>query len=179
MLDKVKQNRSVIDIIAIFVVALILAMPVFHKKVDLYFDDGSQHLMRAYHTNQTILQKENTNVIPSFTNGFGYSWNLFYGSLSSDLLMILGSIFTFQLGFKIAIFLLLFLAGMAMHKFVFELTDNRNTACLASFIYMTSPYFFTDLYIRHAMGEAMAFLFIPLVFLGLYQLLNTEKNHYY
>ena len=28
-------------------------------------------------------------------------------------------------------------------------------------------------------GECMAFVFIPLVFLGLYNLFNTEKNHYY
>ena len=66
-----------------------------------------------------------------------------------------------------------------MYKFVYGMCENHNTADLAAIVYMTSPYFFTDIYIRHALGEAVSFIFIPMVFLGLYNLLKTEKNHYY
>lgn len=75
--------------------------------------------------------------------------------------------------------LIVFLAGVSLYKLVYCMTDNRNTALLAGIIYITSPYFFTDIYVRHALGECMAFVFVPMVFLGLYHLFNTEKNHYY
>lgn len=180
MLHKIKENRKLVDCVFLLVVALMVSITMFQAKNDLYFDDGSQHLMRAYYSAQSILQNGEETVIPVFTNGFGYSWNLFYGPLSSDLIMALGVIFgNFNLGFKLATFLIFALAGIFMYKFVYELTENRNTALLAATIYITSPYFFTDIYIRHAMGECMAFVFLPMVFLGLYNLFNTEKNHYY
>lgn len=180
LLHKIKENRKVMDGAILLMIALILSIPMFDAKTDIYLDDGSQHLMRAYYNYKSILQNGKETVISSFTNGFGYSWNLFYGPLSSDFIMILGVIFgNFNFGFKIATFLILFFAGICMYKLVREMTENRNTALLAGIIYITSPYFFTDIYVRHAMGECMAFVFIPMVFLGLYNLFNTEKNHYY
>lgn len=175
-----KENRRYVDIVAILIVSFLLLIPSFNPKHDIYLDDGSQHLMRAYYTYQSILQNGSGNVIPHFTNGFGYSWNLFYGPLSSYLIMIMGVIFgTFNFGFKMALFFILFLAGWFMYQFVREMTDKENTALLAAMIYITSPYFFTDIYIRHAIGECMAFVFVPLVFWGLYNLFNTAKNHYH
>lgn len=180
MLHKMKENRKLVDGTFLLIVALIISIPMFRAKNDLYLDDGSQHLMRAYYNYQSILQNGKETIIPTFTNGFGYSWNLFYGPLSSDFIMVLGVISgSFNLGFKLATLLIFSLAGIFMYKFVYELTENRNTALLAGIIYITSPYFFTDIYIRHAMGECMAFMFLPMVFLGLYNLFNTEKNHYY
>lgn len=151
-LQRIKENRQVTDVVAILIVALILAIPIFYQNNNLYFDDGSQHLMRAYHTYKAILQNGSGKVISSFTNGFGYSWDLFYGPLSADLIMFFGILFrSFNLGFKIGMLFLLFLAGFFMYRFILEMMDNRNTACLAGIIYMTSPYFFTDVYVRHAM----------------------------
>lgn len=179
MLQKMKEKRQVVDVVFIITLAFILFLPMLNSQIDIYWDDGSQHLMRAYYTYQTMLENGSGNIIAAFTNGFGYSWNLFYGPLSSDIVMGLGVLLrSFNAGFKMALFLILSLAGLTMYQLVREMTDNANTACLASLIYMTSPYFFTDLYSRHAIGESMAFVFIPMIFLGLYNLFNTEKNHY-
>ncbi len=179
ILQQLKEKRKIIDVIAIGIVAFLLSIPNLSQNLNLYFDDGCQHLMRAYGTYQTILRGENWNIISDFVNGFGYSWDLFYGPLSEYLLLIFGVVTkSFNTGFKILTYLLLFLAGRFMYQCVHEITDNRNTALLATIVYITSPYFFTDIYIRHSLGEAMAFVFVPLVFWGLYRLFNTEKNHY-
>lgn len=63
-------------------------IPQFSPKADIYLDDGSQHLMRAYGTYQTMLQNGNCNVLANFSNGFGYSWNLFYGPFSTDCVIL-------------------------------------------------------------------------------------------
>lgn len=180
LLHMMKENRIVIDVLVIFFVALILAFPIFNKNTDIYLDDGSQHLMRAWGSYNSLKQNGTANVISSFGNGFGYSWDLFYGPLSTDLIIVFGMIFSsFNIGFKVAFAVIIFAAGAFMYKFICEMTENKNTALLAAIIYVTSPYFFTDIYVRHAIGEACGFVFIPLVFLGLYNLFNTEKKHYY
>ena len=180
ILHRLKENRVVVDSVVIFMVAVILIIPNFLQNTDIYFDDGCQHLLRGYGAYQAITNKENTRVISHFANGFGYSWDLFYGPLSEYCLIGLGIIFhSFNVGFKILLLLIMFLAGACLYKLVYCMTDNRNTALLAGIIYITTPYFFTDIYVRHALGECMAFVFVPMVFLGLYHLFNTEKNHYY
>jgi len=180
ILQKLKENRLITDIVIILISTTILLVANFNKSTDIYYDDGSQHLMRAFGSYQTLLEHKNINVISNFTNGFGYSWDLFYGPLSEYLQIVLGIIFkSFNLGFKMLIFIIMFLSGCFMYKFVYGMTDKRNTALLSGIIYITSPYFFTDIYIRHALGECIAFVFVPMVFLGLYNLFNTQKNHYY
>lgn len=147
ILHKIKEWK----ILLILVVAVILAVPIFHKNNDIYLDDGSQHLMRAYGTYKSLLQNGSGNVISDFANGFGYSWNLFYGPLSAYLIILFGVIFgSFNIGFKIVMFLIIVAAGACMYKLVCEMTENKDTAVLAGIIYMTSPYFFTDIYVRHA-----------------------------
>lgn len=151
LLNILKENRKLVDIIYILIISLILSLPLVSKNIDIYFDDGSQHLMRAYGSYQSIKQNGTQNVIQNFTNGFGYSWNLFYGPLSMYPIIIFGIIFgSFNSGFKILLFLIICFAGWFMYKFVNELTENRNTALLAGILYMTSPYLFNDIFIRHA-----------------------------
>lgn len=155
LLHNIKENRSVVDIVCLLFVALILSIPMFRFNHDIYLDDGSQHLMRAYGSYQSMKQNGNSNIISNFVNGFGYSWNLFYGSLSTDFIIMISLTFGgFNVGFKISMALTFFLAGSLMYKFVKEMTDNRSTACLAGIIYMTAPYFFTDIYVRHAVRRS-------------------------
>lgn len=180
LLQRMKENRIVVDIFAIFLVTVILMIPKFNKNTDIYLDDGSQHLMRALGSYQSMKQNGTSNVISNFANSFGYSWDLFYGPLSTYLIIIFGMIFSsFNIGFKVALWGIMFAAGACMYKLICEMTEKKNVALLGAIIYVTSPYFFTDIYVRHAIGEACGFVFIPLVFLGLYNLFNTEKNHYY
>jgi asparagine N-glycosylation enzyme membrane subunit Stt3 len=65
-----------------------------------------------------------------------------------------------------------------MYFFVKKITNDKNVGVLASVIYMIMPYHLNDMYIRSALGEFLSFIFIPLVFLGLYNLKNKEKNQW-
>ncbi len=44
---------------------------------------------------------------------------------------------------------------------------------------MMAPYHLTDLYVRNAIAEFASFMFIPLVFLGLYNIIKKEGKTWY
>ena len=181
MKEKILKYRNLIDILVIFLVACLIGIPLLNSKLNIYYDDGIQHIARALGTSESF--KENfwfPNVISSFSNGYGYSWNLFYGPLSVYGICLINLIINnFMISYKIFVFICMFLSGVFMYKFTKEISGNNDVGILASILYMTFPYHLTDLYTRNALGEYVSFIFIPLVFLGLYRLFFTEKRTYH
>ena len=179
--DKILKNRNLIDFFVIILVAIFLSIPLFNSNLNVYVDDGIQHIARAYGTYLSF--QENIlfpNIISSFSNGFGYSWNLFYGPLSTYGIVIINLVFSnFIISYKIFVYLCLFFSGYFMYKFINNFMENNNVALLSAILYMSFPYHLTDLYIRNALGEYASFMFIPLVFLGLYNIFYTSEKHYY
>ena len=98
-------------LITIFIIAVIVSIPLFWKDLDVYYDDGIQHIARAYATYISILNGEHTEVLSSLANGFGYSWDLFYGPFSTIMILIGKCITTtFIGGYKLTLFLGLLLS---------------------------------------------------------------------
>ena len=65
-----------------------------------------------------------------------------------------------------------------MYWFVSRLTKSKEVGVLAAILYMLMPYHLNDMYIRNALGEFLSYIFIPLVFLGLYKIFQKEKGIY-
>lgn len=181
MKEKILKHRNLIDILIILFVTCLIGIPLLNSRLSIYNDDGVQHLARALGTAESF--KENfwfPNVISSFSNGYGYSWNLFYGPISVYGMCLINLIIKdFMISYKIFVFICMFLSGICMYKFTKEISGNNDVGILASILYMTFPYHLTDLYTRNALGEFVSFIFIPLVFLGLYRLFFTEKKTYH
>ncbi len=67
-----------------------------------------------------------------------------------------------------------------MYNFMNEVTKKKGISFFAAVIYMTFPYKLENIFNRYAIGEFTAFVFIPIVFQGLYNLLNGDKKrHFY
>lgn len=71
------------------------------------------------------------------------------------------------------------LSGIFMYKLVYRITNNHVASVLSAIIYITTPYHLTDLYNRMAIAELTSFVFLPIVFLGMYELVNTNQKTYY
>lgn len=181
MKEKNLKNRNLIDILIIVFAALLIGIPLLSSKIDIYLDDGIQHIARALGTTESF--KENflfPNIISSFTNGYGYSWNLFYGPITTYAIIAVRFIVrNYIVAYKIFTVIAMFLSGLFMYNFLKNFTRNNEVALLGSVLYMTFPYHLTDLYTRNAIGEYTSFAFIPLVFWGLYNLFNTLDKNYY
>lgn len=175
-----EKLKIVLYYIILIVVAAIICIPLLNKEADIYFDDGIQHIARAYSTKISLDNGESTKVLFNLTNGYGYSWDLFYGPLSTVGLLFTNWLMSSWINaYKLLLFIGLFLSGFSMFKLVFRITDDRNVAGLASVLYMTMPYHLTDMYIRNALGEYLSFIFMPLVFLGLYNIFHKDNRDYW
>lgn len=172
------MKKKIIDITIILILALIVSIPLASKNLDIYADDGIQHIARLMGTYQTISEGEFPPVIMSnFCNTFGYSWNIFYSPLTAYVPMIF-RIFTssYELILKLFILLIAFLTGVAMYVFVSRVTKNRYAGILAAALYMFAPYRLTDTYMRVAISELASFIFLPITFLGMYNIFNAEEK---
>ena len=174
MKEKFKNLRY---IFIILLVAIFVSIPLCWKNFYYYYDDGIQHIARAFLTKEAITSGQSSVILGSLENGFGYSWDLFYGPLSSLSIAIVGIIFkNIVVGYKIVLFLGMFLSGISMYCLTKKITADKNVGLLAGILYMTMPYHLTDMYLRGSVGEFLSFIFIPLVFLGLYNLFHEEKR---
>ena len=169
------KNR-LIDYLIILIISLIILIPMFNENVNIYIDDGIQHIARLMGTYQTITDGDIPPVIMSnFCNGFGYSWNIFYSPFTAYVPLIFSLITnSFELMLKIFIGLVGLVSGIAMYEFVKKITDNRYAALLAAGIYILAPYRFTDIYNRVAISELTSFMFLPIVFHGMYNIFNSD-----
>lgn len=172
------KNR-IKDYIIVLVFALIISIPLASENLNIYVDDGIQHIARLMGTFQSIMEDGQTIpvIMSNFCNGFGYSWNIFYSPLTAYLPMIF-RIFTssYETILKLFMILVSFLSGVSMYEFMNKISKNRYAALLASALYIFAPYRFTDMYLRVAIAELASFIFIPIVFQGMYNIFNDENR---
>ena len=166
------------NIAIIFIVSIFVCLPLLNKNCNIYIDDGIQHLCRFIGTEQTLVSKQFLPMIMSnFCNNFGYSWNIFYSPLTAYIPLIFRIFsFSFETCLKLFMFVVTVATGIAMYKFVIKITKNKNIAILASVLYIIAPYRITDMYIRMALAELTSFIFIPMVFSGMYSIINENKK---
>lgn len=109
-------------------------------------------------------------VLPTMAGGYGYGADLFYPSfllLPFALFRLLGlpfvqSYYLFQF--------CLSLATAVSAFYVFKRFTSSRAAYLGTLLYTLSTYRLIDQSVRGALGETLAFIFLPLVLLGLYEI---------
>lgn len=174
------KEKELINYILIIIASIIISIPLANKNLNIYRDDGIQHICRIIGTEQTLADKQFLPMIMSnLCNNFGYSWNIFYSPLTAYMSVVF-RIFNFSYVncLKLCMFVIVLLSGITMYKFALRITKNKKLATLASIIYILAPYRITDMYIRTALAELASFIFIPIVFEELYIIVNEEKKSY-
>lgn len=107
---------------------------------------------------------------PDYTFGYGYPMFNIYapGALYvSEFFHLIG--FDFVLATKITFALAILLSGPAMFGFVKRLTGSSPAAFLSGLAYVYIPYHVADIYVRAALAESVALIFLPLTLWGFYE----------
>lgn len=181
-MNKASKLREIIDnriVIAVFLIALIVlsSVPAFRSAVydghDLKFHFGRiQAIAEDLQAGQFPVRYE-----ANAWYGHGYVNSLFYGNVFLYIPALL-----YMAGFPVFrvynIYLILVnvatvLVGYYSFKGLFK--DNV-LALLSTGIYTLYGYRLTNLYVRTALGEYTAMIFIPLCIYGMYRIYSTAKS---
>lgn len=143
--------------------------------------DLAPHMARVVGMSQEISEGQIPPlVVSNYANGFGYAWNLFYPPMAPYITFIIHCLgFTYIHAFQILIVVFVIISGIAMFKLLEEITGNKNIGLMAAIMYMCAPYILGDIYTRMALGEILAYAFLPILFLGIYNLFEKEGNKHF
>ncbi len=180
-IKEILQKENVKSSILLLLASICICLPLLNKKLNIGYDDGIQHIARLMGTYQSIQEGQLFPVIMSkFCNGFGYSWNLFYSPVTAYVPLIFKLLgFSFTNCIKLFVFCVVFLSGLTMYFFTKEVTKNKKIALVSGIFYLFAPYRFTDMYLRNALAELTSFVFLPMVFQGLYGVLKAKPKREY
>ena len=179
MIRKLKKDNLLYYSILILI-AILMCIPLF---INGFFitHDGTAHFSRNYATIEAIKSGQLLpEIVSNFCGGFGYSWNLFYPPLSTYINAIFYLIIPdYIIDMKLLIIFTIILASIFMFQFIKDITKNKKIALIVSTMYITSIYFITNIYVRLAIGEIMVYVFMPLLFNGLYNIFyeKGKKNY--
>lgn len=175
------RNNKNVHYILIFLAATIAAIPLI--KLCIYgTDDGFIHILRIMGV-ENILKSGifPPYIHPTYCSGFGYAINVFYPPLVTyGPLIFKLFLSSYSNCLKIYTYITIIVSGFTMYQLVEELSNKKEVALISAIIYIFIPYRLETIYNRFAIGEFSAYMFIPLVFLGLHNLLyGDKKKHYY
>ena len=178
--DKEKKQR-IICICIIILLGIVISSSLFTMNLKEY-NEFRIHIGRVVSIKEAIKDK----VFPPFISykhmmGFGYALNIFYGVLTTYVPILISLITGSSImAIKVYTLITVILSGIMMYVFVNRITKNKVASLIASLIYMSCPYKICDIYARNALGEYTAFIFLPMVFQGIYEIINDkDKNGKY
>lgn len=179
-LEDIRKDK-VIHYIIIIASSFIASIPLINLRI-YGTDDGFVHMLRIFGTEQIL----KTGIFPpfiysKFANGFGYAINLFYSPF-----VTYGPLFFRIFGLhyytclKLFAYSTILISCFTMYNFLYEVSKKREIAILGAVIYAFIPYRLETIFNRFAIGEFTAYIFFPMLFHGLFNLLKGDgKQHYY
>ena len=178
-IDKIIRCKYMPYILMILLTAVI-CIPIFTMNLFLR-NEATLHMARIISIDEVLKDRVFPPIIDyKFMNGFGYALNLFYGPLTTYIPIVIYNIFgTAGLSFKVFSILTVIVSFIAMYKCTYSITKRRSISTISALLYISMPYKLSNIYSRNAIGEFTALIFVPIVFEGLYNILNGDKKKSY
>lgn len=141
----------------------------------------------AFHLSRISAIKDNLKlgimggyIYPNYLGGYGYGNGLFY----PDLFLYIPAFFSYLglsviTSYKLFLLLISFCSVGAMYICVKEISKNKKSALISSFIYGFASYRLIDMFTRAALGETLAFVFAPIIIYGMYEIIYGDYKKFY
>ena len=116
-------------------------------------------------------------IHPYLANDYGYATGVFYGDMLlyfTALLRILG--LSVQTAYQYFVFVINLGTTLISYFCFKKLFNSEKIGLLGSLLYTLSIYRLLNVYTRAAVGEYCAMMFLPLIFLGLYQIFTMTNS---
>lgn len=139
------------------------------------------HLCRIEAIRQAILAGQFPVRLPGYWNdGYGYASSVLYGEIFlyfPAALRIIG--FSPQSAYKMYLLAVNICTCLSAYYCLKKICGERLSAFMGTSVYMLAPYRLSTLYLRAAVGEYTAMVFLPVVIYGLYLIYIQDKNRRY
>lgn len=180
-----KKRQVAIDwgIYAFFLFLSILSIYWVWLKGATYFsgDDLAFHLGRIEGLAQSLNEGRYLPRINYFiTGGMGYPTGIFYPEIflyPAAILRVFG--FSVLTSYQCYLVVLNFVTYLVAYKCFYFVKRNQLGAVLFSVFYGLSAYRMADVLYRGAIGECLAFLIFPLIYVGIYQIIYGKKANWW
>lgn len=164
-------------VIFLLLIGLVGVRALFHR--GFYTShDGRHQIIRLMHFHQGLVDNQMP-VRWAGTAFEGYGYPLFTFTYRLPFWIAEGWYLIFRnLGGAIKFtFVITYLtSGLAMYWFTSKIWSSKLASFLSSILYLWAPYRFVDIFVRAALGEAVTFVFIPLIFLGFFNLTRQKRK---
>ncbi|MDR1882156.1 MAG: hypothetical protein LBR26_05165 [Prevotella sp.] len=175
-----KKSRYCIFLAALVFLALFM-MLCFGSSSSCSGFDFSFHYRRLY----TLTDALKHCIYPSFyvdfgnVDGYGYFTKGFYSDVIMAPFALVGAFTSVYFAYDLMIFTMTILCGALMYHTVDVIYKSSYTASVAAILYTFAVYRLYDIYQRGALGEALSFTFLPVVFLGLYYIVKGDYRKWH
>ncbi len=177
LFNKQKESKSMFA--PVVIIGLIASIPLFADYIikgegqDLVF-----HLFRIEGTKDALLSGQfPVRIHPTHFDGYGYPTGIYYPGLFlyiPALLRIMG--FSIMDSYQIFIFIQNVATAAISYLCFKKMFGCKQSSFIGCTLYTLSLYRLINVYYRSAVGESLAMIFIPMVFLGLYLIINKQKE---
>ncbi len=168
------MTKHIFPIVVLLVVSIVISIPFLKPGLFVIHDD--QQIARLYLFDKALRSGQfPVRWVDELGFGFGYPLFVFYPPLVymvGEFFHLLG--FGFIDSTKLVFFLSIFASGVAMYVFAREFW-GKLPAVVSAIFYMLVPYRAVDIYIRGALAESFSFVWLPLILLFFYKIIQAKK----
>ena len=182
MIEKIKkyfENEKKLTITTLLLLIIIPSIWLIPKGAP-WSHDIQYHYTRLVGLTETMKNGDFIALIHDSLNGFGYANGIFYSNIffyPASLLSLCG--ISYINAYKIMYLLINIITVIVSYKCFKSILNDNKYALFTTTIYSISTYRIMDLIVRGAMGEILSFIFIPIIMLGLYEILYRDQKRWY
>lgn len=175
------MKKTFQSILIIFLASIIIMIPTMREEYyeghDTLFHVANISALKEQISMKNLLAKE---PLQNIANNFGYGTRLFYPPLPHLFAAYLSKICNnVHMGMRITQWLTFFLSGVTFYLLCNKLFKNKKISIIGSIFYMTTPYHLSEVFIRDAFSEMFIPIAIPLIVLGLLELLDKKNAKFF
>lgn len=175
-----KNNKIIIYLILVFI-AIIPCIIMFNKGY-IWCHDNAFHYAQIQDLYDSI-RSGNFNYYLNYetANYLGVGVRLMYGSFSHLITALIGIIIipfgmSLTAAMKIVIMISMIISSIYTYKLAYKITNSQVSSILSAALFVLFPYRFCLIYVRNAYAETLALSIVPIVFLGVYEIINNYSS---
>lgn len=166
-------------LLQVLVITALISLPLFYKGLN----DGEDqdllfHLMRI----EGIAKELRCGHVPvrissAWMGEYGYPVSVYYGD-AFLYIPAMFRLFGFSVveAYKIYVLLVNFMTVIISDYSFGKIVRNRKLSLLLALVYVTAPYRLVDVYVRAAVGEFTALMFLPLIALAVVRIYSGQEH---